>query len=116
MPPFFKPSKGAALRAKHAAKLAEARALADLYRAVYKRDGYRCVACRRHVVVGSPDELKRAHPHHIVFRSQVPARQQLTTAAICTLCPFCHADVHDRTLVIRGNADLGLEIRREGVA
>lgn len=109
--PLTKPSRGQALRAKHAAKIAEARELAALYRSVYKRDGYRCVVCHRHVVVGSPDELKRAHPHHIVPRSK-PSPETHTTANVCTICPFCHADVGDRTLVIRGNADLGLEIRR----
>jgi len=108
---FPKPSRGAALRAKHAAKLAVARALAALYRFVYKRDGYRCVACGRHVVVGSPDELKRAHPHHIVRRSN-PSPETHTTGNVCCLCPFCHADVGDRTLVITGNADTGLDIRR----
>jgi 5-methylcytosine-specific restriction endonuclease McrA len=111
MPALPKPSKGAALRAKHAAKIAEARALAALYRAVYKRDGYRCVACRRPVVVGSPDPFKRAHPHHIIRRSN-PSPDTHTSANVTTLCVFCHADVGDRTLVIRGNADLGVSIER----
>jgi 5-methylcytosine-specific restriction endonuclease McrA len=109
--PFFKPRHGDRLRAKYAAKIAEARALADLYKAVYKRDGYRCVACKRHVVVGSVDELKRAHPHHIVRRSD-PSPDTHTTGNVCCLCAFCHADVGDRTLIIRGNADLGLSIWR----
>lgn len=115
--PFWKPSRRAALRAKHAPKLAAARERTALYRAVYKRDQYRCVVCKRPVVVGAVDELKRAHPHHIKPRSLYPKDPELhTTANVCTICPFCHADVGDRTLVIRGNADLGVEIRREGVA
>ena len=109
--PNFKPSRGQALRAKHAAKLEEARQLAALYRAVYKRDGYRCVVCHRHVVVGSPEELKRAHPHHITPRS-LAKRLVLTLSNVVTVCPFCHADIGDRTLVIEGNADTGLQIRR----
>lgn len=112
-----KPSRGQALREKHAAKLKEAKELAALYRQVYKRDQYRCVACHRSVVVGAIDDFKRAHPHHVKPRSLHPNSPQLhTTENVTTLCNLCHADVGDRTLVIRGNADLGVEIRREGVA
>lgn len=111
-----KPSRGQALRAKHAAKIAEARELAALYRSVYKRDQYRCVVCHRHVVVGAVDELKRAHPHHIRPRSVADKAEKHTSANVCTVCPWCHADVGDRTLVIRGNADLGVSFKREGVA
>jgi len=110
--PLGKPSRGQALRAKHAAKLAEARELAALYRYVYRRDQYRCVACTRRVVVGSPNELTRAHPHHIRPRSLADKAVKHTTANVCTVCPFCHADIGDRTLLIDGNADTGLEIRR----
>lgn len=115
--PLTKPSRGQALRAKYAAKIAEARELAALYRQVYKRDQYQCVVCHRHVVVGSPEELKRAHPHHIRPRSLNPKSPDLHTSQnVCCLCAFCHADVGDRTLVIRGNADLGVSFKREGVA
>lgn len=112
MPALPKPRKGDMLRAKYSKKLDEGRALARLYRFVYKRDGYRCVACSRHVVVGAVDELKRAHPHHIIRRSQAAKAIKHTSANICCVCPFCHADLGDRTLVITGNADVGLSIRR----
>lgn len=107
-----KPSKGAMLRAKYARKLQVGRELAALYRTVYRRDGYRCVACPRPVVVGAVDELKRAHPHHIRPRSLASKAEKHTTANVCTVCPFCHADLGDRTLVITGDADTGLMIRR----
>jgi HNH endonuclease len=108
-----KPRKGERLRMAKATLDKASRALTTLYAKVYKRDGYQCVVCRRPVVVGSPNELKRAHPHHIVFRSstKLPKTEKHTTANVCTLCPMCHGDVHDRKLFISGNADEQLDIR-----
>lgn len=108
---FPKPSKGARLRTEQTAKNAEAHQLSALYRKVYKRDDYCCVACGTWVVVGALNELKRAHPHHIVFRSQNKALVAVS-GNVTTLCATCHADVHERRLFIRGNADGKLTIRR----
>ena len=110
---FWKESKGARLRTKQQAKEKDAREMAALYRLVYARDKYRCVACGKRVVVGSLNELERAHPHHIVFRSQSKALVKASTN-VATVCVICHADVHDRRLFITGNADVRLTITRKG--
>lgn len=112
MPACPKPLRGDLLRAKHRAKHQDAYELSALYRQVYRRDNYACVACRRTVVVGSMDPFKKAHPHHIVFRSRADKAAVNTTHNVCTVCPFCHADIHDHKLYIRGNADGVLHIVR----
>lgn len=115
MPTFWKTSKGDRLRAERTARTKAKTALTALYRKVYRRDHYRCVACGKPVVVGSTDELKRAHPHHVRPRSLVAKALKHTSANICCLCPICHADI-GHTLFISGNADTRLTIRRTKVA
>jgi HNH endonuclease len=109
-----KPAKGERLRMKKATFDRAKTALSALYATVYRRDGYKCVACKRAVTVGSPEELKRAHPHHIIPRSLAKKAIKHTTANVCTVCPFCHADIGDKKLVITGNADEALVIERVG--
>ena len=113
---FPKPSKGARLRTKKATAAKASRELSDLYRKVYLRDGYRCVVCVRVVIPGAVDELRRAHPHHIVFRSQATKAEKHTTKNVCTVCAICHADIHERRLFITGNADTKLVIRKLAAA
>lgn len=108
----FKTPQGDRVRAKQTAKGKAAKALSVLYAVVYKRDKYQCVACGKPVVVGSPDELKRAHPHHIIPRSLAAKAIKHTTMNVCTVCPFCHGDINDRNLFVSGNADKKLKIRR----
>lgn len=110
--PQPKPKKGVRLRKQQADDVKASRTLSELYRAVYKRDHYQCVVCRRHVTPGAVEELERAHPHHIVFRSQAGKAEKHTLENVVTLCPFCHADVHDRRLYISGNAQKKLTIRK----
>lgn len=110
--PCPKPSRSDSLRAEYAEKNKDARELGDLYRKVYRRDNYTCVACGRQVVVGSLDKFKRAHPHHIIPRSLADKAIKHTSQNICTVCPFCHADIGDQKLFIRGNADQTLRIVR----
>lgn len=107
-----KPAKGTRLRAKSKARGKAKADLSALYGQVYARDGYRCRACGKHVTRNAVDELERAHPHHIVFRSRAGKADKHTTANVCTLCAVCHADVHDHTLTIRGNADQQLTMKR----
>ena len=109
---FQKPSRGDALRAKRTRKNAAASALSALYRCVYQRDGYRCVACRKPVVVGALEEWKRTHPHHIIPRSLASKAVKHTSQNVCTVCPFCHSDIHDKRLFITGDANKTLKIRR----
>jgi hypothetical protein len=52
------------------AKQEKAATKAVVYRDVYRRDDYRCRACWKPVVPGSTAEFKRAHPHHVQFRSR----------------------------------------------
>lgn len=111
MPAFPKPSRADRLRTKQADQTKAKRALSALYLDVYIRDGYRCRACQKSVSLGGLNELTRAHPHHIVFRSQDKTRVADKTN-ICTLCPICHCDVTERRLWISGNADGKLRIRR----
>lgn len=85
---FPKPSRGDGLRAKHTRVLRAKRTLTELYRKVYARDGYRCVACRRAVQPNTMDELQRAHPHHIVPRSLAVKAVKHTSRNVVTLCPF----------------------------
>lgn len=110
---YPKPSRGARLRMKKAANEKHSRELTALYRAVYLRDGYRCVACHRVVIPNALEELRRAHPHHIVFRSQATKAEKHTTKNVCTVCAICHGDIHDRKLFISGNADVRLTITRK---
>jgi 5-methylcytosine-specific restriction endonuclease McrA len=112
----FKVPKGARLRTDKAAAAKALRTLSALYRTVYQRDGYRCVACRAPVDPASLDPLKRAHPHHIVPRSLAGKAVKHTTANVTTLCKSCHYDVHDKHLSISGNADKRLTIKRKAVA
>lgn len=106
---FPKPSKAARLRGELTAKMKQARALTALYKAVYARDHYRCVVCRAHVEPNGLNELTRAHPHHIIFRSHGGNH---TSGNVCTVCSVCHAEVHEGRLRISGNADKQLTIRR----
>jgi 5-methylcytosine-specific restriction endonuclease McrA len=55
---------------------------AELYRAVLKRDHWRCRSC------GMRSGL---HCHHVVFRSQ---GGEDTKENLCTLCSSCHDGVH----------------------
>lgn len=106
---FPKPSKAARLRDTKTDKVRAARALTALYKIVYARDHYRCVACHAHVEPNGLNALTRAHPHHVIFRSQGGLD---VTGNVCTLCPADHADVHEGRLWISGNADTQLTIRR----
>lgn len=108
--PQPKPSRGVRLRTKKAANVKASRELTALYREVYQRDHYRCVACKAHVEVNGLNELTRAHPHHIIRRSHASKDIKHTTGNICTLCPTCHSDETERRLWIRGNADKVLTI------
>lgn len=82
-----------------------------IYRAVYLRDGYRCRACKAAVSPGALDLARRAHHHHVIFRS---AGGPTTMANVMTSCAECHFQRHDYTLSIRGNADVkgGLTFER----
>jgi 5-methylcytosine-specific restriction endonuclease McrA len=110
--PQPKPSKAARLKLTAILERAARGRLTKLYAYVYKRDGYRCVACRRVVVPNAVDELKRAHPHHIVPRARASKALVHTKENICSLCPMCHADVTEHRLTIVGNAEASLTIRR----
>lgn len=104
-----KPSKGARLRTKRAAKAKAARAYAEVCRQVDLRDNFACVACGRYANPHRTYESQRGHHHHIQFRSRGGAD---TTANICLVCQRCHADIHAHKLSIAGNADTGLTILR----
>ena len=111
--PQPKIQKSVRLRTKQTAKAKQAKDLSALYRQVYQRDGYRCVACSRHVDPGALNELLRAHPHHVIFRSQATKAEKHTSANVTTLCVHCHAAVHEGRLSITGNSDTKLKITRE---
>ena len=110
--PFQKPPKGERLRSAAAVVDVTRRTLTVLYRKVYKRDNYTCVACGRHVEPDAISAFNRAHPHHIVPRSLASKAIKNTKENVCTVCPTCHADIGDRKLFIAGNAEKTLKIRR----
>jgi len=82
-----------------------------VYRFVYKRDGYQCRACGDVVSPGSLDSFKRAHPHHVQFRSR---GGQDVPENLATLCPICHDLIHAYRLHVAGNANGALTFSTEG--
>jgi hypothetical protein len=81
----------------------------EIYRRVDRRDGYKCRAYGIAVHPDAPDMLKRAHRHHIRFRS---AGGQDTTANIVLLSAKAHAEVHAHILSVTGNADSTLTFEK----
>ena len=77
------------------------------YLAVNKRDGNKCVTCG---LDRSGDflcpSLQLDH-HHIVPRSR---GGENTTSNICMVCRRCHALIHDKKLIVTGDADKRLVI------
>jgi hypothetical protein len=82
---------------------------AEVAKAVARRDGHRCRCCGTACDPNAMELMKRAHQHHIVFRSK---GGNDTTENLVSLCAWCHADVHAHVLKVEGNADLGLEFWR----
>lgn len=70
---------------------------------VDERDNGFCVVC----CWWTPEP--RIH-HHIIFRSQGGPD---TTENLCTVCATCHADIHDRKVLVTGNANKALHIERK---
>lgn len=85
---------------------------AGVCRAVDARDQYRCRACGRRCDLKALALLDRAHRHHVVYRS---AGGPDETWNVATLCAGCHDAQHRGVIDVRGNADTGLEIWRNGV-
>lgn len=83
----------------------------EVYRAAYKRDGYRCRACNDRVVPNSPHEFNRAHPHHLRFRSK-GGKDSL--ANIMTACALCHRFIHAYRMSVAGDANGKLTFSAEG--
>lgn len=104
---FQKPQSRAAQKAR--AVFADATIKRATTRLVLLRDGYKCRACARHVDQ-SLDMLKRAHLHHIRFKSRGGSDDE---ANLVTLCAVCHADVHAHRLTVTGNAESTLTFSRE---
>ncbi len=97
MPPIPKPPSPAKLRA--AKKAAKATAWRKVCRAVDRRDGAFCRACKRQFGVWG---LEMREHHHIVPRS---LGGKDTTANVLSVCSLCHQDRHAGRLAITGDAD-----------
>ena len=78
-----------------------------VHKAVDARDGHRCRVCGRRCDPHAIDLLRRAHRHHLVYRS---AGGATTTGNLVSLCADCHADVHRHVLDVRGDGDTGIKI------
>jgi len=81
----------------------------SVYERVDERDGLTCVPCGykgRNTLLRA-SWWKYLQHHHIVPRSLGGAH---TTANICTVCPDCHKLIHDKKLLITGNANAALVI------
>ena len=78
-------------------------------RAVDLRDRRTCRCCGTRADPSAIGLLKRAHRHHIMYRS---AGGPDTTANLITLCATCHSAEHQHRLDIRGNADTSVEFWR----
>ena len=72
----------------------------DVYAKVDRRDHYRCA------VYGCYENTGLQH-HHLTLRSRGGRH---TTGNICLLCTRHHADIHNKRLILTGNADTGLVI------
>ena len=83
----------------------------DTYAAVDQRDKGRCRVCGRYCTVKALALLERAHRHHVIYRS---AGGPDETWNVATLCAGCHAQQHGGLIDVRGNADEGLEIWKNG--
>jgi hypothetical protein len=81
----------------------------DVYRAVDERDQYRCRVCRERCDPRALDMLRKAHRHHIEYRS---AGGGTCTRNVVTLCAICHDLEHRHVMSIRGDADIGIEVWR----
>ena len=68
---------------------------------VRKRDEDRCRACGRPCWALEMNPERRAHLHHLVFRSASKALRDAPTNLV-TLCGRCHAQVHAHQLHIVG--------------
>ncbi len=72
-------------------RLYKTREWKDLVKAVYERDGYRCVRCGHHQDHGD----HALHAHHIAPWSVAPERR-MDMDNLTTLCRKCHSWVHSR--------------------
>jgi len=104
---FPKPESRILLRARK--RREEQAALQQAYRAVNVRDGYKCRACGRQCSPQAVDMLKKAHHHHLVYRSKA---KDDSTANILTLCAWCHEDEHRHRLKLEGNPDVAVTVWR----
>lgn len=97
---FAKPTSRAEAKAdrRNAAK----RNQRMVYAIVTARDGRKCRACKRSVDPNATDMLRRAHHHHVVFRS---AGGKDETGTLMLACARCHADIHAHRMTVIGNAD-----------
>lgn len=59
----------------------------SLYEQVFKRDGWKCRHCCCRIL----------HPHHVIFKSH---GGEDTLNNLISLCPSCHAAVHQKKLVL----------------
>ncbi len=109
LPNLQKPVSRAAERKQE--KADEAKRVRAIHAAVDKRDKGRCRACGARVSATATDLLKRAHRHHITFRS---AGGEDTTANVLQLCAQCHSDIHAYRMTASGNADHSVAFSREG--
>lgn len=73
-----------------------------VYGLVTARDGRKCRACKRSIDAGATDMLRKAHHHHVVFRS---AGGKDETGNLMLACGICHSNIHAHRLTVSGNAD-----------
>jgi 5-methylcytosine-specific restriction endonuclease McrA len=104
------PSRIEARRDRKAAKDTEWRAVCRL---VDARDKGRCRVCGYRCDPDAMDLLRRAHRHHITYRS---AGGPDSTQNLILLCPRCHELEHRHVLDVRGDGDAGIEVWRNDEA
>jgi Pyruvate/2-oxoacid:ferredoxin oxidoreductase delta subunit len=80
----------------------EAEQMRVCYRAVDLRDGYECRVCKRACATDAVGMLKKAHHHHIEYRSK---GGEHTTDNVLRLCAECHEAIHRGRLRLAGDAD-----------
>lgn len=108
---FPKPEPRA--RLKRQAKAADEAAWRAVCKVVDLRDRHRCRVCHRRCDPEAIDLLRRAHRHHVTYRS---AGGQDLSSNLVTLCAECHAEEHAHQIKVEGNADVAIEVWRLGEA
>lgn len=102
---------------RQATKMAEER---RVYALVTNREDHGCRVCGKFINPRGVGLLNKGHHHHVVYRSR---GGDTSITNVVLLCARCHADEHDGTLQLSGDAELrdsvtgrlaGIKVERMG--